>query len=938
MGSPQAKGRPRLSETTHTQPTMNKPLLSAASAAARFGLTALICAGSALAQNVTKDTSKDKEEPQKLEKFVVTGSLIPIAAGSPAIPITVINAQEIEKTGVSTDLLEVLKKSEPSFYGANNIGSENGNVASGSTNGGSAVALRNRATLVLINGRRAAISPVIASGGAGFVDVSVIPIAAVERIEVLSDGASATYGSDAVSGVVNIILKTNYTGAEVGGRYGWSPNKGKYAERSYFAVAGATQGKTSVTITTEWKSSDPLIQKERDYATGLFRTPTYAGTLNIGNDFYYLNPSLNAPPTNRDLTAAGVVAAGIYQGPMSQTAVQAFLDLANYPTLKLQAERRSFTAAAEHKLTDNITLFADFIYSLNETESVLNAQPVSGNVAGNNPNNPFDVTVTARNRFLKFPRIYDNESTSIRGVLGMKGTLGGSWTYETAADFNRSNHHYRNKNLIDGAKYTELTNSGAYNPFAREQAAGVIESMIGTQVRDYQSELNSFDVRVNGDLFQLPAGMLQMGFGAETRWETLSFVNDRLDQTGGWLAATPRQPFASRQTVDGFFAEARIPVFGGRYQLPGFHLLEFSAAGRHDIYSKTSDPTVPKYSMRWLPFNDELALRATYSESFSAPSLYDLFGPVSSGFTSGINIVRYNGQGQSLGITTGSRQYRSQSGSNANLNPSQSRNWTAGVVWSPKAVKGFSISADWFNIDERDLISSISSTLIVNDVEQKGAASSYASLVRIGTSVSGESHFTDGTAITAPGQMSSGPSDAVWISNSIVNVAGVWQSGADIQLDYNYDAKEYGRFHLGSATTFIKNYTIQSLPTDTPTNYQDSWSGTSVYARYRVHSRLDWNLKSWSASFANTYVPSIDDIANPTPYRVSRYNSWDIQLGHTFQGMGNRWLKGLNVSVGVNNFTNAMPPYIPSESNQSHDINAYDAIGRFVYMQAKYKF
>jgi iron complex outermembrane recepter protein len=917
---------------------MNKPLLSAASAAARFGLIAFFGAGIAAAQTTPTTPASNKDEPQKLEKFVVTGSLIPIAAGSPAIPVTVIDQAEIEKTGVSTDLLDVLRKSEPAFYGANNIGSENGNVASGSTNGGSTVALRNRATLVLINGRRAAISPVLGSGGANFVDVSIIPIAAVERVEVLSDGASATYGSDAVSGVVNIILKSNYTGAEVGGRYGFSTNRGHYEERSYYMVAGASQDKTSLTITTEWKKSDPIIQNERDFSVGLFRTPTYAGTLNIGNDFYYLNPSLNAPPTGRDLTPAGVVAAGIYQGPMSQTAVQAFLDLANYPTLKLGAERRSFTLAAEHRLTDNVTLWADFIYSLNETESVLNAQPVSGNVVASNPNNPFDVTVTARNRFLAFPRIYDNESASMRGVLGIKGTIGAGWSYEAAADFNRTNHHFRNKNLIDGAKYTELTNSGAYNPFARVQAPGVIESMLGIQVRDYQSELNGFDVRVSGELFQLPAGPLQMGFGAETRWESLSFVNDRLDQTGGWLAATPRGPFAARQNVDGFFAEARVPVFGGRSERKGAHLLEFSLAVRKDIYSKTSDPTVPKYSVRWLPFNDEFAIRGTYSESFSAPTLFDLFGPTSQGFTSGINITRYNSQGQSLGITTGSRQYRSQTGSNPKLNPSQSRNWTAGIVWSPRAIKGFSASVDWFNIDERDLISSISSTLIVNDVEQKGPASSYASLVRIATSQNGESHFTDGAPITAPGQMSSGPSDAVWISNAIVNVAGVWQSGADISLQYNYDTKQFGRFRLSNATTYIHNYTIQSLPTDSPTNYQDSWSGTSVYARYRMHNRLDWSLRDWSASLGHTYVPSIDDIANPTAYRVSHYNSFDAQLGYTFKGINNKWLKGLNVTVGVNNFTNAMPPYIPSESNQSHDINAYDAVGRFVYMAAKYKF
>lgn len=888
--------------------------------------------------NASATASTTKEQAVALEKYVVTGSLIPIAAGSPAIPITVISSADIEKSGVSTDLLDVLRKSEPNFYGANNIGTENGNTASGSTNGGSAVALRNRATLVLINGRRAAISPAIASGGANFVDVSVIPIAAVERVEILSDGASATYGSDAVSGVVNIILKTNYVGGEMGGRYGWSPNKGHYAERSYYAVAGASSDKTSLTITTEWKNSDPLIQFERAFSTGLFRTPTYAGTLNIGNDFYYLTPGQNAPPKNLDLTAAQVVAQKIYQGPYNQTDVGQFLDLANYPTLKLAAQRRSFTAAVDHRLTESTTLFGDFIMSLNETESVLNAQPVSGNVVASNVNNPFDVTVTARNRFLPFPRIYDNESLSMRGVVGIKGSLGGSWSYEAAGDFNRTNHHFRNKNLIDGQKYTDLTAAGTYNPFARVQAPGVVESMLGTEVRDYVSELNGFDLRVNGELFQLPAGALQVGLGAETRWDSLDFTNDRYDQTGGWLAATPRQPFSARDTVDGVYAETRVPVFGGKNEVKGFHLLELSLAVRHDMYSKTTDPTVPKYSLRWLPFNDELAFRGTYSESFSAPSLYDLFGPVSSGFTASININRYDGNGNPLNTTTGSRQYRSQSGSNAGLIPSQSRNWTVGVVWSPKAVKGFSVSADWFNIDERNLVNSISSTLIVNSVEQLGPKSPYASLVKIATSVSGESHFTDGASITAPGQMSSGPSDAVWISNSIVNVAGVWQDGMDVQMNYNYDTQGWGRLRFSMAGTYLRQYVIQSLPSDVPTNYVDGFSGTSVYARYRTHSTLGWSFKDWNATLGHTYVPSIDDLAAASPFRVGHCHSFDVQVGHTFAGFNNNWLKGLNLTVGVNNFTNTMPPLIPSEGNQSHDINAYDPIGKFVYMQARYKF
>jgi iron complex outermembrane receptor protein len=890
------------------------------------------------------------EERVTLEKFVVTGSLIPIAAGSPAIPVTVIGTPEIEKTGVTTDLLDVLRKAQPQFYGSNNAGAEVANINSGDTNGGSGMALRNRSTLVLINGRRAPVSPVAATGGLAFVDVSAIPLAAIERVEILSDGASATYGSDAVSGVVNIILKSNYSGAEVGGMFSMSSNKEHWSNRNFYAVAGSTSGNTSVTISTEWKRSDPLIQKDRAFSTGLFRTPSFAGVIDFtptggSAQYYILNRSLNAPPLNLDLTPAQIVAQGIYSGPVDQATANFVQDLSDYPTLIASAERRSFTSMVEHKLNPSTTLFADFMFSVSETETVLNAQPVTGLVAADHPFNPFNMAVTARNRFLTFPRIYANQATTLRAVAGVKGNFAQNWSYDAAVNWNRINHAFRNRNLIDGAKYTELVNARTYNPFARTQAPGIVESMLGTQVRDFVSTLRALDLKVNGSAFQLPGGPVQLGVGAAFSWEELDFTNDRYDQTGGWLQATPRLPFNARLNTDSFFAEARIPIFSEKNAKRGFHTLELSIAARHDIYSTTEDPTVPKYSVRWLPFNDELAFRGTYSESFVAPSLYELYGPTAVGFTPSLNIVRYDSSGNSLGVTSGSRQYRSRTETNARLAPARSRNWTLGVVWSPKAIKGFSVAADWFNIDERDVITPYPVALLVNDVEQRGPASQFANRFRLARSVAGETHFDTGVPVTAPGQITNRPSDEVWLSNSYVNVAGAWQDGMDLSLRYDYTIVDFGRFSLTSTGTYLRQYVFLPAAGLATTDYQDAHfvrgagSGREgVFPRYRINNRLDWTFRGFNASFAHTYIPSLDDRTNPTPYRVGNYNAFDVQLGTTLSGTGIKYLKGLQVSVGVNNLTNRFPPRIPSEGNQSHDINTYDPIGRLMYVQAKYKF
>ena len=136
---------------------------------------------------------------------------------------------------------------------------------------------------------------------------------------------------------------------------------------------------------------------------------------------------------------------------------------------------------------------------------------------------------------------------------------------------------------------------------------------------------------------------------------------------------------------------------------------------------------------------------------------------------------------------------------------------------------------------------------------------------------------------------------------------------------------------------------MQVLPSDPAVGYQGGYfnsgtESTGVFARYRLNNRLDWSLGNWTAGLAHTYVPEISDLTNGTPFTVSSYHKIDLQVSHSFMGYSNRWLKGLTATVGMNNVFNRMPPLIPSEGNQSHDINAYDPIGRLVYIQAKYKF
>lgn len=413
--------------------------------------------------------------------------------------------------------------------------------------------------------------------------------------------------------------------------------------------------------------------------------------------------------------------------------------------------------------------------------------------------------------------------------------------------------------------------------------------------------------------------------------------NDRNDQTGGWLQATPTNPFSARQTVDGFGAELRVPILSAQQAVPFANSLEVTLAGRKEIYSSTTDPFVPKFSMRWMPVNDELVIRGTYGESFNAPALFSLFGPSNSGFTNSININRYDANGNLIG-PTGQRQYRSRGGSNPNLVPAESRNWTAGIVWSPRAIKGFSIALDWFDIDERNIVGVIPITTLLQSVEQFGAASPYAHQVRLGTSVAGESHFEDGAPITAPGQITSGASDAVWVTNPVLNIAGQWQSGADLRVDYTRDTKTWGRFDATVALTYIKEFVVQTLPTSAPFNGVDGFSASSTLPRYRTFTNLEWSFRDLTLGLSHTWIPEVDDLVAPVPARIDSYHTIDLRAGYTFKGSSNAWLRGLRVAVGVNNVFDEDPPLILGEQDQSRDINTYDAIGRLFFVSASYKF
>ena len=840
-----------------------------------------------------------------------------------------VDSKAIQNSGNSTNVLDILRKTVPQFNGNANLGSNNANVGSGSTNGGSQLALRNTSTLVLINGRRAAYAPVSATGGYQFVDVNLIPVAAIERIEVLADGASAIYGSDAVAGVVNIILKTDYEGFESGARYGWSTNKGNTAERSAYIVGGASNGKTNLTVSAEWVKVDPVWNFERPYSDPTYGSPTFGGSLNVGTSFYLLNPSQAAPTvTPGGLPAATLVANGTYSGPRLAGDQFQFFNLAQYVTQTTGSQREALSFAFDHKISDSLKAFGDFMYAHTNTFSQINGQPISASIGAGLHGNPFSATATARNRIVTNPRQYLNDTTSARAVIGLEGKITEEWSWESAADYNRVATNYANPGVVNQTHLTAAINGDRFNMFSRTHDAQEIadDAIVGTAQGGFISKLSNYDFKVRGKVFDLPAGSVDIAVGGEVRQESLSATADPLSQidpvTGalGWNGATTLYPFAAGRTVTSEFAEVRIPLLK---DVAGAHLLEVSGAIRHESYSDTTDPTVPKVTLRYLPIDDQFALRGSYSKSFSAPQLYSLYGPVSIGFSSPFSLDT------AAGGVVDNFQANSESGSNPNLEPSKSTNYTAGFVYSPKALKGFSISVDYWNIKQTQLISSIGATSILQDVELNGTASQYANKLHIGS-------FT-GPGVTGIGQISTGVPDDIYVVDQSVNLASVNLDGVDIALKYVYNVDSIGRFDFNSNIGIYNKYQIVFLPGDAPFDTVGlSTNSNGTLPRWQTYTSVEFTRGNYTAFAGVRYLPSVTDYNDDT--HIGSFYTLDLMASYVF-GTEIPYLSGAKVTLGVNNVFNRYGPMDPSTFTDSNvDVGTYGALGRFVYVDLKFKF
>lgn len=932
-----------------------------------------------------------------MQKFVVTGSNIPLAADAVAVPVAVISQHLIQDSGESVSTLDLLRKVMPNISG---IGNENAQIATTSNYGGAQLTLKNLQPLILINGLRVANDPAEAVGGNQFADLNMIPVAAIDRIEVDQNGASAIYGSDAIGGVINIILKKDYNGWQVGGHFGESTDTGHYTERSAYVTGGVSTDKTSITVSFDYGKEDPLLLADRSYTNPIYGTYTFPGSLEVYNNttgadnFYLLASNVNAPPVSpTGYTINQLVSMGVYTPESTATQFTEF-NLANGETLLQALKRYSFVADIQHNIFNNqLVGFGDILYANTKTQSQLNAQPVvpyvedpwiDVNVIGSTtpppagttfipstaPTNPFSNSVyldtngtgtytpesapgngdgsgfeiLARNRFVDYPRVYDDDDNYFRGVAGLKGDITDELHWLTFANINRYSLYYTNPGLIDTDALNAALADGQINPFARVQAAGAFNGVIGTAFVNALDTTNQFGFKFDGTPFSIPGGDLGFAVGAEYTRETLSAIPDinslpnSTGTTQGWSNATTFQQFDASRWFQSYYAEVNAPLTGPTMAVPGAYSVDLDAAIRYDGYSgHVGSSTVPQVSLSWEPFDDSFKFRASAGKSFVAPALFQLYGPVSAGSTVSITYNTYNG------VDGGSKsaQFNQTSGANPDLKPSTANTWEAGFVFTPKAVPGLEITADYSDIFQKLIVGSIPANTIIQDVELRGSASPYDQYV----------HYNSPTGATpsAPGGISSKSPQSIYVIENNVNLAGQRVDSVDADIEYTTPPLGFGKLELSSRWTWYGRYIEQLVPTEPYYEYVGTASQVqnTTIPRWRTYTTLDWLYAGWDATLGYSWIDSVTDVGvggdNQYGFEtVPAFTAVDLALQYSFSHLAlNHWLDGVTVTVGVNNVGDTQPPLaINAFPNTNADIGTYyeGALGRMWYVDFDYKF
>jgi iron complex outermembrane receptor protein len=838
--------------------------------------------------------------------------------------------------------------------------------------------------LVLVDGMRW-VNEASASGVGAATDLNTIPLAIVDRIEVLEDGASALYGSDAIAGVVNIITRRNFEGASLSVQYGeygegdgatgqadiaWGWN----GERSNLFLGASYTNQERVRSADREQSSFPVPGTGVTFGSSATPTGRFIFTDPATGTTFNLTPNTGVSDPTFDPAQTGCTRTDDFH---CFTTADRF-NFSQFNLLVTPSERAGLFGQYRFEINENTSWYAKALYNVRKSTNQAAPEPIflgpaagTGNpladnifISAANPFNPFGFDLDARlttpeaERNLILigrrpieggPRVFEQDvdtwyvGTGVEGVLDV-GQRSWFWDLNVA--------HSRNE--------AEQTNFGSYNirniaialgdpavcaatpgctPLNIFGGPGTITpamlAWIQPIVRDRsENTLTQATVNLSGDLFDLPAGALSFAAGLEHRRYEGSYQPDPIT-VAGFYNGVPSLPTSGEYDVNELYTELNVPLFANADRGSRFDL---SIAGRYSDYSTFGGEVTGKLGLRW-QVADELVLRTTFAEGFRAPSIGELFGSASR-FDAQLNDPctepfldpSVEGNCRTLGVPAGYAQPNPQisvtTGGNDQLEPERADSFSAGLVWSPTLLENTAISQ---RVD-------FEVTFYRHEIE--GAIQAIDAQTQLDLCVQTlDPIYCGGITRAATGDING-------FNNRLTNLGVIETAGWDVDVFWLLPESSLGQFKIDWRNTFVTGYDAvgaagQRQPQGVGIEVVDSaipaWTSTFV---------TEWERNNWSAAWTIRHIDELREecgsavtfpvCSNPaTGTNILEATTYhDLQVGYNFG-----WRRGLELTAGINNLFDNDPPICLSCSLNGYDASTYDIPGgRFFYVRADLRF
>src|SRR5246500_2531744 len=937
----------------------------------------------------------------EVERVVVTGSNIPTAEETGPNPVDTYRPQDIEKLGIrsATDLQEFIPQQAGGTVNLN-IGDGGDGTVQFNLRG-----LLPKETFVLIEGKRVTYGSLTVSGFTGGPDINLIPFSMIDHVDILKDGASAVYGSDAIAGVINFFLIHKFRGLEIGGSYGNS-NLGasnEMGEWEAWIKAGTGDDKTDIVVIADsWERTGGIFSRDRNLSSdGNFirfggfdsrslNVPGHVGDFALRPRMFFGPGGLPQPGVNTPLPHSSAGPAtnpsyvdparfniGFFGNPNTLDGTYLEFNFAAFTPALPPADRQVYYGSFVRDLCDKyLTVFGDFKVSRSFFDASLAAVPFEPDpfhIPGTNVGfSPFGFSVPLSNAFNPFT-VADN-TVILNGVpvpvttgvrfravndtgprsekftyydylfdVGMRGEMGWiadyfkTWNWEAGFRYSRN----EGKNISIG----EVSQPGLRQALLDTDPATAFDPFLNISSHNTRAARNQVYVNLqntgeyelpicyltfNGDLFNLPAGPVSFAIGGE--YDAPRFTRDRdsLNSTFETIGSVDGQGFRVNRDVWAVYQEVRVPFTSPTWNFPGFYSLEVDFAEREEWGSSNTstvlnpfqpaahsryDAQKPKVSVRWQPLDPKyigvLTLRGSYTEAFHAPTLGELtpagtqdFPSVVDPFTT-TNPIAFKTQDQVEERIAG----------NPFLHPEVAYEWTYGAVYSPKWIKGLTLSADWWHIDMRDIVAPLGAQFII----QNSNRAPFDALV---------------TRAAPPPPTPQNPhpfGPVILVQDPSANIAGAIFEGLDYEAIYILDSSIFGHGDFGRLTTTVNGTWLSRADFQAAPNVKRiGIAGEFPPPGFALTSSLPWNRGNASIFYdgpADTWMQGLDvgaivhwtgqyedDNASLTAStKLNEPRSGGGPLGNAFGEVLARKVSAWTTLDLILNYTFNLPPPAPAE-------------------------